>query len=299
MPWSRLDDQFTDHPKIVEAGPMAGWLYVCGLTYSTRYLTDGFIPRAQVKRLADLPDCDDLAGRLVHVGLWEAVEGGYRIHDYLDYNRSSADVRAERDETARRQAEWRARKAAKQAEEQESNAVSNGVTGAVSNGKRLPAPLTSRPRSPAEVTTSPEPGSGAGAREAPAAVAAPPVESEEKASSVRAAPKPTRSEPKYAAFLNAVKSQAKARGLDVLIRGSPEDNAMAVNISPYSAEQLATACVAFESGEWQDQFLVTRGAQVYVLVEAAAAYLDRSKFGSGNGPASVPTRRRGVQRVEL
>lgn len=178
MTWARLDDQFTDHPKVVEAGPMAGWLYVCGLTYANRYLTDGFIPGAQVKRLADLPNCDELADRLVSVGLWDAVDGGYRIHDFLDYNRSAADVKAERDEAARRQSEWRARKAERQAEEQSRNGVTNAVTDAVSHGKRLPAPDPVPDRTPVlsekERTTRPESEAGARTREVSAADAAPP-----------------------------------------------------------------------------------------------------------------------------
>src|SRR5690606_5177208 len=35
------------------------------------------------------------ADLLVKVGLWEPAEGGFQIHDYLDYNPSADDVRAE------------------------------------------------------------------------------------------------------------------------------------------------------------------------------------------------------------
>ncbi len=41
MSWIKIDDQFSDHPKIIEAGPLAGWLYVSSLCYCGRYLTDG------------------------------------------------------------------------------------------------------------------------------------------------------------------------------------------------------------------------------------------------------------------
>ena len=46
MSWIKIDDQFADHPKVLQAGPLASWLYVCGLTYSGRYLTDGWVPSA-------------------------------------------------------------------------------------------------------------------------------------------------------------------------------------------------------------------------------------------------------------
>lgn len=96
MPWLKLDDQFSDHPKIVEAGPMAGWLHVCGMLYCSRLLTDGFIPAGQVRKLADLDNAGELADRLVAVGLWDRADGGYQVHDYLDYNPSKNEVMSER-----------------------------------------------------------------------------------------------------------------------------------------------------------------------------------------------------------
>jgi hypothetical protein len=104
----RLDDQFADHPKVTTAGPLCGWLYVCGLLYAARYLTDGFIPTAHVARLAALPRPRQLAERLVQGGLWEHAEGGYRIHDYLVYNPTAAQVRRERDAAAERARRTRA-----------------------------------------------------------------------------------------------------------------------------------------------------------------------------------------------
>ena len=56
MSWVKIDDHFSDHPKVVQAGPEAAWLYICGLCYCAKYLTDGFIPKRQVKRLADVDD---------------------------------------------------------------------------------------------------------------------------------------------------------------------------------------------------------------------------------------------------
>ena len=86
MAWVRIDDGFPDHPKALEAGPLACWLYVCGIAYSNRYLTDGFIPERQVSRLSECRKPFALASVLVSVGLWERVENGYQIHDYLEYD---------------------------------------------------------------------------------------------------------------------------------------------------------------------------------------------------------------------
>lgn len=96
MPWVRLDDQFPEHPKVSEAGPLAAWLYVCGLAYCARQLTDGFIPAAQLRRLLPTGSVAKLADRLVSARLWEPTDGGFRVHDYLEYQPSRVEVEAER-----------------------------------------------------------------------------------------------------------------------------------------------------------------------------------------------------------
>lgn len=89
MTWVRLEDGFADHPKIVAVGPEGMALYVAGLCYSNRYLTDGFIPQAQVPKLIGT---QEPTSKLVKQGLWEIVEGGYQIHDYDEYQPSRDDI---------------------------------------------------------------------------------------------------------------------------------------------------------------------------------------------------------------
>ncbi len=116
MPWVRLDEEFPDHPKVVTAGPLAGWLHVCALAYCNRHLTDGFVPHAQVPRLVnfagvveydedygqvdlrDAPEVDPyrLAETLVSLNMWEKRQGGYLIHDFLEYQPSRAEIEAQR-----------------------------------------------------------------------------------------------------------------------------------------------------------------------------------------------------------
>lgn len=99
MPWVRLDENFPEHPKVVAAGPLAGWLHVCALAYCNRHLTDGFIPEAVVRRLTGLTDRQvrEAIGALEVQSMWQPAAGGYSIHDYLDYQLSSEDVKALRD----------------------------------------------------------------------------------------------------------------------------------------------------------------------------------------------------------
>jgi len=93
-----IDDCLTDHPKFLNLGPQvgqAGWLWLAGLLYARRTLTDGFIPRAKVATLvAGQRGPYALAGELVRVGLWSVESEGFRIHDFLDHNPTKAQVQA-------------------------------------------------------------------------------------------------------------------------------------------------------------------------------------------------------------
>jgi hypothetical protein len=102
MPWVRLDDGYPEHPKVDQVGPLAAWLNVCAWAYCARNLTDGFVPGAQVSRLANVKQPDKLSQKLVAARLWECVEGGYQVHDYLAYNPSRAQVMKERDKASER-----------------------------------------------------------------------------------------------------------------------------------------------------------------------------------------------------
>jgi hypothetical protein len=97
MAWVKLDDQWYDHPKLLDLPLEAVGLWVIGLTYSNRYLTDGYVPKAGVSRVVAKPERQ--ARHLVERGLWHPVEGGWQIHDYLDYQPSAE---AEKDKRRKR-----------------------------------------------------------------------------------------------------------------------------------------------------------------------------------------------------
>lgn len=122
MAWVRLSDDFYDHPKFDKAGVLGVALFTAGFAWSNRNLTDGFIPRKTALRLLDFEDTvkvvrnadrngvtnglhnDDLTPAitrnavqtLVDANLWHVEEGGYRIHDYLDYQASKGQIEAGR-----------------------------------------------------------------------------------------------------------------------------------------------------------------------------------------------------------
>lgn len=106
MSWVRLDDHAHRHPKQLQAGPMACWLWVCGLSYCSEHLTDGNIPSAALVTF-NIPKAEREADRLVSVGLWEVTETGYRVHDYHEYQPSRGQVVERKQRSADRVVAWR------------------------------------------------------------------------------------------------------------------------------------------------------------------------------------------------
>ena len=132
MSWFPLEETITDHPKILQAGHKGFALYVAGLCYASKHLTNGFIPMTVVSLL--LPDLRaqvaKVAAGLVNAGLWEEASGGYQVHDYLDYQRSREQVEARRREGAARQ-----RKLQDKRRPAVSNAVTNNESAGVTNSQ--------------------------------------------------------------------------------------------------------------------------------------------------------------------
>ena len=88
--WMRCDFDLFDHPKIVkaisDAGNGAGWLYLCGLAYAVKHLTDGWVPPAIAMKAAAGPE---QVAALEDAGLWIPLEvtddGGWLINDFAEY----------------------------------------------------------------------------------------------------------------------------------------------------------------------------------------------------------------------
>jgi hypothetical protein len=137
MSWVRLDDNFVDNPKLAELDDRAFRIYIWALCYCARHLTDGFLALG-VLRGCPLVTRKYTAGRvlecLVGTGLWEEVEGGLRIRDYLDYNPTAAKVKEKRAAAAERQRRWR------DSREKRLRRDSNGVTPLPRNAHPDPAP---------------------------------------------------------------------------------------------------------------------------------------------------------------
>ncbi len=125
MTWVRLDEKFADHPKVVRAGPLGMAMHVTALCYCNRHLTDGFVPKQIASVLLDLTGLGEwslVVEDLVEAGLWEPVDRGWLIHDYLDYQPSRAY--AESVKNKRKQAGSRGGLA--KAKQRASNGLANG-----------------------------------------------------------------------------------------------------------------------------------------------------------------------------
>lgn len=292
MAWVRLEDGFMEHPKVIKAGPAAAWLFICGLGYANRNLTDGFIPSAVVPRLADLKGCATLARRLVDVRLWERADGGYQVHDYLAYQPSAARLKEERERSAARVEAWRKRRSNAVTTppiNEGGNAPSNGVTSALVTPLVTPPPAQTQP---GPELPQPQPGpegatGGAGgdhAAVAAAAPSAPPPQSGQQRR-VRPAPKPEPRRDRFAETLDAI----KARDAGLVVGGNRDRNAKAVNEAMAEPALIAEAYVALMHGDWQDQHVVKQGS-LHAVVDNLGGYVNSKR-------APPPGRRNGSARA--
>mgnify|MGYP001573418495 FL=1 len=154
MAWARLDDQFADHPKVRRLGVFGLALQAAAICFCSRYLTDGFLSWSSADQLiasvmAPFTLTDgyvvtpavtsgmsgedasewDWKDHMVKAGLWEIRDGGYYVHDYLDFNPRRSSVLKTRKKTAIRVQRYRVK----------SNAESNASCNAIETG--APSPI--------------------------------------------------------------------------------------------------------------------------------------------------------------
>ena len=93
MAWTRIDDKFYENSKILDAGALGAHLYIAGLIHCNVKRTDGFIADCFVPGIGgDAFDSKRFAKKLVENKLWDRVEGGYQVHDFLQFNKSKEEI---------------------------------------------------------------------------------------------------------------------------------------------------------------------------------------------------------------
>lgn len=114
MAWFALDDGFDTHPKVRKAGNAAVGLFVRLGVHATRHLTEGHLDGDIVRQYGTEPN----VRKLIAVGMLHGAghscarcpqpsDGDYVIHDYLDYNKSRAQIEAAREAARKRQQKGR------------------------------------------------------------------------------------------------------------------------------------------------------------------------------------------------
>jgi len=92
--WVKLPDKLPDEPAVAGLSDAAFRLHVTALCYCSRHLTDGLVPDAMIGRWG-VRGAQRAANELVEAGLWAwKGDGDYTIPDYLDTQRSRAQVEA-------------------------------------------------------------------------------------------------------------------------------------------------------------------------------------------------------------
>lgn len=129
MTWVRIDDGFSEHPKVLGLSDAAFRLHVHALCYVARALTDGRIPRVWLTggKSRKVPKA---VTELVDARVWDESGEDFHVHDYLSYQPSRDEVEERRAAKSRARADagrqggirsGEARREANEAKEVEAN----------------------------------------------------------------------------------------------------------------------------------------------------------------------------------
>jgi hypothetical protein len=109
-PYVPLHVHYPRDGDIRRAGPDAELLFLRGLAYAKAHYTDGEIPDWDLETVAiGLGRVAARVAALVDQGLWQPVEGGWRIRGWRLWNETSEQTAAKRKRAAERQATKRER----------------------------------------------------------------------------------------------------------------------------------------------------------------------------------------------
>jgi len=99
VPWARFEDDYLGNTKLATLSTAAIALDMAAIIYSARELRDGVLRESDVQTIAaliHLKRWPPVATELVQVNRWARADGGFTIHDYLEYQPSRQQILAER-----------------------------------------------------------------------------------------------------------------------------------------------------------------------------------------------------------
>lgn len=94
----RVSVGIVEHPKMLRVPRAHRWAWIELLTYCKRNMTDGFVAESVAEHMLN----DEELLSLRFSGLLDAVDGGYSIHDFLDWNPSREHIQTVRAEAGRK-----------------------------------------------------------------------------------------------------------------------------------------------------------------------------------------------------
>lgn len=100
MTWTKLDDDFWSHPKVLRVGNEAAGAYVRMLSYCGKHLTDGHVEE-EVARFITKPR---ILEALAEANFISQNGNGWLIPDYLEFNPSREQIREKRARDSARKA---------------------------------------------------------------------------------------------------------------------------------------------------------------------------------------------------
>lgn len=83
MSWARIDDSFTEHPKVLALTDREFRVHMRAICYAARFRTNGVIPTSSLPAMGAT---EKVKRRLLQLGLWENGGSELLIHDFEDYN---------------------------------------------------------------------------------------------------------------------------------------------------------------------------------------------------------------------
>lgn len=122
MPYLNLDDNYPDHPKVEALSDAAYRLHGAAMFYVARYRLDGYLTDRQIRarqRWTRANQNELVSAGLIH-GPGDICESkkcppddgmNWRLHDYFQWNKSREWWDHEREQAAKRKAEYKARNA--------------------------------------------------------------------------------------------------------------------------------------------------------------------------------------------
>lgn len=111
--WVRIDASYFRHPKVRTMGKDGRSLDVAGICWCALNETDGHVPKHALSFIAGEAEVKPTVVKLlVAAGRWDVVDDGWMIHDYLDYNRSAEETRAQRNKWQKQKAAQRGKSTA-------------------------------------------------------------------------------------------------------------------------------------------------------------------------------------------